>query len=229
MDVRLPKTLADGVAVGETGVSVRPSVSDATSEGAEQAGTVFWSDVATDTDFMVAPLPFGIETFHVLRSADAPEELPLSLDLPEDASLRYVPVSNSTFGPDPAAASAGVQILRGGAVVGTISAPVATDADGEPIDATVRIADRRVILEVHHHDADVKYPLAVDPVFTGYVRDDNTWRDGYPAFNGWQYTSAPAACFAIKSAKDKDNGAKDDVRDLYACSPFDDISDALLG
>jgi hypothetical protein len=87
--VALPKQLSNGVTLGDTGVSVRPPVSDTASSGVEQAGKVFWSDVATDTDFMVAPMPFGIETFHILRSADAAEQLPLMLDLPADASLRY--------------------------------------------------------------------------------------------------------------------------------------------
>jgi hypothetical protein len=103
VDVRLPKRLADGIALGDTGVSVRPPMSDTASSGVEEAGKVFWSDVATDTDFMVAPLPSGIETFHVLRSAAAPEELPLMLDLPEDAALRDAPTQPAAFGLAPQA------------------------------------------------------------------------------------------------------------------------------
>ncbi len=196
VDVRLPKRLADGVTLGDTGVSVRPPVGDSVSTGVEQAGKVFWSDVATDTDFMVAPLPNGIETFHLLRSADAPQQLALMLDLPADATLRYARVPAVGFGPAPKANSGGVEILRGGEVVGTISPAVASDADGEPVDVQLRLGEGRVTLEVAHREADVKYPLTVDPVFVGYVRDDNTWRDGYPAFSGWQYTSNPSGYLA---------------------------------
>lgn len=196
IDVRLPKRLADGVALGETGVSLRPPVTETASEGVEENGKVFWSDVATDTDFMVAPLPTGVETFHFLRSADAPEELPLMLDLPADATLRYAQPPSLRFGPKLPDGHSGIEVLRAGQVVATIAPPQTFDADGEPVDSSLRIGDGRVTLEVAHRQADVKYPLAADPVFAGYVRDDNVWRDGYPGFAGWQYSSQPAGYFS---------------------------------
>lgn len=195
VDVRLPKELSAGVKLGDTGVSLRPAATGTASGGIEQAGKVFWSDVATDTDFMVAPLPNGIQTFHLLRSADAPQELALMLDLPADTTLRYANVSTPGFGPPAKPNSAGIEIVRGTTVVGTISPPVAFDADNEPVAVQLRLGEGRVTLEVAHRDADVKYPLTVDPVFVGYVRDDNTWRDGYASFAGWQYLSVPSGYF----------------------------------
>jgi RHS repeat-associated protein len=186
VDLRMPDRLADGIELTSLGISVRPQLLDGASPGSEVGGKVFYANVAPDTDFMSAPVPSGVETFHVLRSQSSPESLPLLFDLPAGARVRAASTSASQQRP------IAFEIVRGEDVIATVSKPTAFDADGEvvPVEAELDGSDR-VTLHVAHREADVKYPIMVDPVVGDVVQEDFKWREGFTTFAGWNFGSAP--------------------------------------
>jgi hypothetical protein len=121
---------------------------------------VFYSSVATDTDYVASATRAGAELMWQLRSADAPEQLGLNLDLPPNASVH---LSSSLTDPDHGSSAGTIEVVRDGTVVATISAPVAVDADGIGVPARFRFADGKLVLEVAHRNADAHYPVMVDP------------------------------------------------------------------
>jgi hypothetical protein len=138
---------------------------------------------------MSAPVPSGVETFHVLRSQSSPESLPLLFDLPAGAHLRAAAMSASQQRP------VAFEIVRGEDVIATVSTPTAFDADGEvvPVEAKLDGPDR-VTLHVAHRDADVKYPIMVDPAVGDAVVEDFPWATNSItgiSFAGWNFGSAP--------------------------------------
>ncbi len=121
---------------------------------------MFYPEVADDTDFAVAPTRAGAQVMWQLRSPDAPEELGVALDLPAGASVRLTsPVT------DPAGGEGGdAEIVDAdGRAIGSISAPVAIDADGVGVPARFAFEDGRLVVKVPHRLADVRYPVMVDP------------------------------------------------------------------
>jgi RHS repeat-associated protein len=186
VDLRLPDRLADGIRLESLGISVRPQTAAGAASGTEVGGKVFYANIAPDTDFMSAPVPSGVETFHVLRSQASPESLPLLFDLPARTRLRVAPMSASQQRP------VAFEIVRGDDIVATVSKPTAFDADGEAVAVEAELdGGDRVTLHVPHRGADVKYPIVVDPVVGDAVQEDFNWRGGSPAFAGWNFGSAP--------------------------------------
>jgi len=154
--------------IGEEGVGVR-SAGSAAVEGSVSEGRVFYPEVAPDTDFVVAPTRAGAQVMWQLRAATAPERLGVELDLPDGASVRLAsPVTDPTG----RATLGDAQIVDAeGQVIGSISAPVAIDADGVGVPARFAFDEGQLVVEVPHRAADVRYPVMVDPE----VRD--VWGD----------------------------------------------------
>jgi A nuclease family of the HNH/ENDO VII superfamily with conserved AHH len=94
-----------------------------------------------------------------LRSAQATETPSLKLDLPDGASARLT--STLTGAPD--GTPPGVEIVKDGAVISTMPAPMAQDADGTNVPASYRLDGDTLIVDVAHRDADLHYPILVDP------------------------------------------------------------------
>jgi hypothetical protein len=98
---------------------------------------------------VLRPVPTGVETFELIRQADAPEtyayhlELGAGQQLSEEAGVARV-------------TEAGHEILR-------ITAPVALDADHLPVPIALDVDGDTVTVTVRHRGAGVRYPVLADP------------------------------------------------------------------
>jgi hypothetical protein len=157
---------------------------------------VFWANTATDTDFVVTPMPVGVETAWIVRSADSPESATLDFTLPAGARLEQV-----------TSAQGGINIVSSDdKPLGRIHAPVAWDADGTDIPVSAVIDGSRVHVRFAHRERDVAYPLYVDPIVEVYQLDyqgnrayvpDNVWA-------GWQ-TADSGSGFSFTKASPQYN------------------------
>lgn len=146
----LGESSSEGLSFSDAGVSVTPQ--GAAVPGTLEGETVLYAQTNTDTDTFVKPLSDGAEFLWQLRSADSPEELLLSVDLPPRAKLSM-------------RGDGSVALVRDGKTIGAISAPVAVDANQEPVDTSMRVADSdTVAVAVQHRKANPAYPILVDPV-----------------------------------------------------------------
>ena len=164
VDLTLPAQASSEVAFGSgvrlIGITVVGADSASQAEPLDQRA-VIWPDALEDTDLVAVPLTFGAELFAQLRSAASPEELTLSLDLPDGATLS-------------ADGQGGVAVVDGGDSLAYIHPPSAEDAAGDQVAVEMSAAGDAVILEVAHRGAGVAYPVLVDPE----VRDTYTWSAG---------------------------------------------------
>ncbi len=147
-DVAASVDMADGVEVGP--LRVTPA-GDAEAKILD-ADTIAYPNSEVDTDLAVNTTPNGIETFHQLRSPDAPESLHMRLNVPSDAALR----TNE---------SGGAEVVRGGQTLATAQAPLAVDAQGKDVPVSFEIDGNVLKIKVAHRSMDVAYPLLVDPTF----------------------------------------------------------------
>ncbi len=169
----LPNRLADGIAFARSPVRLRVPTSPKTDQGREVAGKVFYADVATDTDFLVAPMPSGIRTFHLLRSQASPEKLPLALDVPAGSHLEARPDSGGANVVD-----------ASGRVTMHVGAPAAVDADGQSVPSSYAVRGDTLELSVNHRGGDWRYPILVDPTLEPVV--DNSGGGGGYFYPGWE-------------------------------------------
>lgn len=154
--VTFGRTAADAVMLDDSRLSLGPG-GDADRVGALTHDRVFYPSVQTDTDFVVMPVAVGAEVFWILRSPAAPESLRLRVNAPPGTVVR-------SAGRD--GESAGVEIVRGTEVLSNILPPRASDADGQPVPVSMTVEGSDIVLSVRHRDADLMYPLAIDPVIT---------------------------------------------------------------
>lgn len=131
----------------------------------------FFANVLQDTDVGVMPLPDGAELFVLVRSPQAPERFVLDVQLPDGARLRQA-VSKKPIPNDPPKS---LEIVHGTQSVGYIHPPVAIDADGQPVPATISLDGQSIVLDVSHRDRDVRYPLNVDPELRLYSDYSAGW------------------------------------------------------
>jgi len=134
-------------------IALRPLGAEVSDRPQVVGGRAFFANVATDTDWVVAPLPHGAETFWQLRSPDSPTQLGLEVDIPDGTVLEQ--------GKEP---RDGMRVARGEETVATIAAPVATDAQGQTVPVTYRVEGPTVTITVDTSTKDVAYPILVDPV-----------------------------------------------------------------
>jgi RHS repeat-associated protein len=138
------------------------------------SGKAFFANVAKDTDFIVSPMPTGIETFHQLRSSESPESLRFGFELPEGASLRLLD-------------NGAVEITKEGKRLGLVLPPSAFDADGTVVPTKYTVEDSTLRLAVDHRGGDFAYPLMVDPVVEDWTWQGTTYND----VTGWSYIDRP--------------------------------------
>ncbi len=148
-DVKLPATLANGVDVGPVRLVPEGAAAGVVSSDGDQ---VRYANAQKDTDVVLAPVTTGVEVFWQLRSPEAPEGLVLDLGLPEGATVE----AKDGLGP--------IAIMRGDEQLTTISRPVALDAQGTDVPVEIDFAEGKLVVSIAHGDADVAYPLLVDPV-----------------------------------------------------------------
>lgn len=145
----LPGSASGPVSLGDVGLSLSSGV-PVDSAAQVDSDRLFYANVAVDTDQTLTPLPQGVELGWQLRSPQSPERLAVRLDLPLGASLVQ--------------RGGGVDVVRGGAVLASLPAPRAVDAQGVAVEASFVVDGETVTTVVAHRDRDLAYPVAVDPV-----------------------------------------------------------------
>lgn len=171
VDTVFPARSSDPVRLGEIGLDLGGDAA------VRELGDGAWyaDPQGDDVDWLVKPTPTGVETFAQVRSADAPHELRLTLQLPAGATLRQDGGDGS------------VAIVRDGAVLADVSPPGAVDAQQQPVAVTQRVDGTDLVLEVDDHDAQHAFPLLVDP--TIYYN----WNSGRSDATGWRtWQSVPS-------------------------------------
>lgn len=134
----------------------------------------FFANVLPDTDVAVAPLPDGAELSVLVRSPDAPEHFALDVKLPEGARLRHAVAKDPIPGDPPLS----LEIVRGDRTFGYVHPPVAIDADGQQVPATMGLDGQDIVLDVPHRGRDIRYPVNVDPemrLYSDYYADWLRW------------------------------------------------------
>ena len=155
VEVGLPDDLGEGIALADMQIELVGAPEDLSPTVIDQS-VGFWPNVATDTDFVVAPTPTGLETLTQLRSADAPRSQEFHVQLPDGASL-------ASDGEGGAIATSG-----GGSPIMGIPAPTAIDANGEEVPVSMDVSGDLLTLHVSP-DASSAYPILVDPLYEYYA------------------------------------------------------------
>ncbi|WP_205696228.1 hypothetical protein [Conexibacter sp. SYSU D00693] len=147
---------------------------------------VLFPNAAQDTDVIAMPRAVGFEFFTVARSARSPERQVLHVNVPNGGRLVQ-------------AKDGGLRVVSAtGRPVATISRPVAEDAQGRPVQASMRAADAdSIVLTVRHHGRDVAYPVLVDPVV-------QPWQAGNG--DGWWYSGNSSGLERWTTAQSDANG-----------------------
>jgi hypothetical protein len=176
-DVTVNRDLHKGIEFAKADVAMRLTGASLDQPATVRDGRAFWANVQTDTDFMVNMLPDGVETYHVLRSQQSPERLSFDVDVPDGGSL---------------ALDADRQVVeikdRDGAEVATVGPPMAGDADGTRVAAQWVVQGSVLQIQVDHREADVHYPILVDPIL---AIDQRSWStDSSINFSGWAFTES---------------------------------------
>lgn len=163
--VTIAANAAEGLSLDGPGIGIS-SPDDDPGAGAvlEGDGHVFASDVATDTDQIVTPTPTGAEISWQVRSAASPEAMTLGLDLPPGATARLSALAPDPQGGAPPDGPRGVEIVKDGQVLAAMPPPLVQDSEGVDLPAWYELSGQNVVVRFPHHDADVEYPLIVDPV-----------------------------------------------------------------
>lgn len=161
VDLTLPADLGGEVAVGDRGIAVDMGATDPEAAQAASAEPLageglFYADAAPATDVALAPISTGLETLYQLRSPDSPERLEMAFKLPDGASLE-------------GSVDGGAQVVQGGQAVASVNPPLATDAAGAPVAATMTVNGDRLELDVPHSDPNVAYPIAVTATASSFV------------------------------------------------------------
>jgi RHS repeat-associated protein len=170
-DVRIGGRADEGVTL-ESGVRFAPA--GATESAADVvADKAFFANAlsAPDVDYLVEPMPAGVQALFVLRSSESPQAPALDFELPAGARLR----------PD---GEGGAEVVRGDDVLTKIEPPSAWDADDVDVPARYVVQGDRLATRVEHAQGDVRYPILVDPV----VKDSFDCVSGYcngGSFPGW--------------------------------------------
>jgi hypothetical protein len=157
VDLKLPDNATNDVAVGDQGIKVDlGATANSSADPITGGDNLFYHEAATDTDLVLVPLSVGFETLYQLRSPQSPEHLEMSFTLPAGASLED-------------ASGDGAEIVKEGQTLGTVSAPSAVDAAGNPVAVSTSVSGDSLELDVHHQDPNVAYPINVDPVTDVYT------------------------------------------------------------
>ncbi len=177
----IPDSSQEAVTVGDYGVGITALGEDA---AAERFGdqNIYYPDVDTDTDLLVSPTSSGVELFDQLRSPESPETLHFHIDLPEGSNLR-------------SDGNGGAEIVSGEDMLASIPFPSAVDAQGTQVPVELGIEGDTIALHVAHREADLMYPILVDPILEDWVNSNTSWVNGnnlQALTNGaWKGTSEP--------------------------------------
>jgi len=183
VEVRIPASADESVQIGSEGmaVSAPEAVGTSTAQLLDDKSAFYPEALGPDSDVdrLIAPISGGVEIFDLLRSVESPETLHFRIDVPEGAELR----------PD---SYGGAEVLRKEERIASIPRPYAVDAQGSSVPVEMGVESDQLILHVAHREADVAYPLLVDPaIFEDWINPGLRWIDGggLPSLtNGsWKY------------------------------------------
>lgn len=181
-DYSVAKDLDQGIDLEAADVTITPQGPGvANAEPQRVGGSVLWANTSADTDFVVSPTPTGVETFHQVRSQEAPESFALDVTVPEGGEIKRsekLPAALEITGAD-------------GKTVATVSPAIAQDADGTDVPASYAIDNNlhRITINVPHRNRDVHYPILVDPVMDmEQILWDANAHGNYP---GWRPVASP--------------------------------------
>lgn len=195
-DLQIFKDPADGIRFLTEGFSISafgaPGV--ARPDGVQADGRVFFDDAVgagSDVSFVAVPKPTGVEVGWLVATADAPETYALKLDLPDGARVRRTRTDHPIPGDPPRTFEI---VDRGGKTLAFITPPVTFDSDGLAVESSMRVVGRdRLVVDVEHHDKDLRYPLFVDPEVMVY-------RGAGPGdWNGWSTYQSPTTPTRVAS------------------------------
>lgn len=177
VDVLIPPKADEPVAVGEEGLAIT-TVGQGSIGTSLQGEDVYYPEIATDTDLLVAPTASGIELFDLLRSVESPELLPFELDLPVGATLH-------------ANGAGGADVVKDGETIAFVTPPSAIDAQGTQVATTLRVDGASIAVEVPHRKGDFAYPILVDPQVVP-ITDATWWYGGanLEALSAWQFNAS---------------------------------------
>jgi streptogramin lyase len=180
-DLRIPAAADEPIAVGDRGLAISVLGADGTEARRLGDKNAFYPEVQPDTDLLVAPTAAGVELFDQLRSPASPEQLRFGLELPPGAELRP--------------AGGGAVVVAGGEVLAAVPPPSAVDAQGTHVAVELRVEGDAVVLEVAHREADLAYPILVDPALSENYEGSWYWggsAEALAAINTagvWQYST----------------------------------------
>jgi hypothetical protein len=157
----LPGALGAEVALGDRGIALDLGASDPGAAPAASAAPLsgqglFYADAAPATDVMLAPISQGLESTYQLRGPESPESLQINLQLPAGAGLQ-------------SAVDGGAQVVQGGQPVASFYRPIAVDANGNPVAATMTVSGSSLGIDVPHSDPNTAYPIAVTATAGSFV------------------------------------------------------------
>jgi RHS repeat-associated protein len=182
-DVVVSRDLRRGIEFPGTGVALRAAGISPDRPATVRRNRVFWANVQADTDLMVNMLPDGVETYDVLRSRQSPERLSYEVDVPDgggvvlDAEKQTIDIND-----------------KDGKPVAHVGPPHAVDADGALVPTRWAVQGTMLQIEVDHRQADLRYPILVDPVFS---LDETNWYDGITAdYSGWVFAESNPGALA---------------------------------
>jgi hypothetical protein len=185
VDVSFPSSLGAGATVGRLRVVPETAGDEPTGPHVlDELGGLLYHETTLDTDLILAPVPTGAEVAWLLRSPQAPESQRLSFDLPDGGELLKAP-------------DGGVDVVVGDERLGRVLPPYAIDAQGQEVDVSYSIDGEALLVEVSHRDADIAYPVLVDPVVEDWLgaTSSNSWFHGhnYDGLSHWNWASNQVA------------------------------------
>lgn len=190
--LRIPVVAGDAVQLPASGVGF-VAVGAGRQPAVEQDGSLIFPNAygdAADVDYVLKALPAGVEAFWQLRSPASPETFRLRYSV-SGGDARLI-----QEGLDPARS---IAIKREEMTIGRVLPAWAVDAAGQMVPVEMKAAGSEVVLTVRHRNADVEYPLLLDPqtVSEGWSADQwdpaGTGSCGYrPNLAvGWSFENAP--------------------------------------
>ena len=175
--VRVPKRLAEGAQIGQTGLSLTPVDEHGAplggAEGVADGAGVFFANTQTDADTVLKPSSTGLEASTVLRSVESPAALYYRVGMPQGARLVA-----SSGGP-------GAEVLDEGVAIASIKPPAATDAAGTAVPVSMSVSGDTLVLSVKHSEGSYQYPILVDPEFSEYWQEWSNVVAGNWGFHEW--------------------------------------------
>jgi len=183
--VSISKTPSGGVSL-PPGISFAP-VQAAMPEAPSVVGdTVVYPGTATDTDYMVEPVPVGVSASWQLLSEQSSQTNGLVFNLPQGASLQLSQTGDGA-----------AEVVKEGEVLVTIPRAAAREANGSVLPVTYTVSGDTLMTHVDL-EGSVDFPVLIDPTMVGAYGALN----GAGNWNPW-ISYSNCGCFQFPAAADQ--------------------------